>query len=112
MIALPAGVSGVTARVERLAARNSAILCMVKHPTESDFEVRIYEAAIEVVFKPTSSHFTYSRFIEHKDIAEFGPLSPDPRVRHARRSGNTGAYRSPEVRAMAFRLASEAAKRE
>jgi hypothetical protein len=84
---------------------------MIKHPTESDFEVNISEAAIEVIFKPTDSHYTYTRFIEHKDIVEFGPLSPDPRVRHAGRRGTTGAYRSPEVQAMAFRLASEAASR-
>jgi len=94
-----------------LRARNAAILCMVRHPTVSDFEVNPSEAAIEVVFKPTSSHYIYTRFVEHKDIVEFGPLSPDPRVRHVGRSGDTGAYRSPEVRAMAFRLASEAAKR-
>jgi hypothetical protein len=89
--------------------RNSALLYMIKHPTESDFEVKTSEAAIEVIFKPTSSHFTYTRFIEHKDIIEFGPLSPDPRVRQGGRS--SGAYRSPEIRAMAFRLALEAARR-
>ena len=84
---------------------------MIKHPAEFDFEVKTSEAAVEVTFKPTSSHFTYTRFVEHKDIVEFGPLSPDPRVRHAGRSGNTGAYSSPEIQAMAFRLASEAARR-
>jgi hypothetical protein len=82
---------------------------MIKHPTESDFEVEVSEAAIEVIFKPTRSHFTYTRFIEHKDIVEFGPLSPDPRVRHDGRY--TGTYRPPEVQAMAFRVASEAARR-
>jgi hypothetical protein len=83
---------------------------MTKHPSESDFEVKTSEAAIEVIFKPTSSHYTYARFVEDKDIIEFGPVSPAPRVRHAGR-GDTGAYRSPEVQAMAFRLASEAARR-
>jgi hypothetical protein len=85
---------------------------MIKRPTEFDFDVKTSEAAIEVIFIPTSSHFTYTRFVEHKDIVEFGPLSPDPQVRHAGRSGNTGAYRSPEIRAMAFRLACEAARRK
>jgi hypothetical protein len=89
----------------------SANLYMTKHPTKSHFEVEISEAAIEVIFKPTSSHYTYTRFVGDRDIAEFGPLSPDPRVRHAGRRGDTGAYRSPEVQAMAFRLASEAARR-
>jgi hypothetical protein len=85
---------------------------MVKHPTESDFEVRTSETDIEVFFRPTSSYYTFNRFVEHKDIVEFGPLSPDPRVRHTGRSGDTGPYRSPEIRAMAFRLASEAARRK
>jgi hypothetical protein len=85
---------------------------MMKHPIESDFEVKSSEAVIEVLFKPTSSHYAFSRFIEHKDTAEFGPLSPDPRIRHAGPSGATGPYRSPEIRAMAFRLASEAARRK
>jgi hypothetical protein len=88
-----------------------AFLYMIKHPTESDFEVTTSEDAIEVIFKPTRSHYTYTRFVEHKDIVEFGHLSPDPHVRHARRGGNTGAYKSPEVQAMAFRLASEVARR-
>jgi hypothetical protein len=90
----------------------SAFPLMIRHPTESDFEVNASEDAIEVIFKPTSTHFTYTRFVDQKDIVEFGPLSPDPRVRHAGRSGDTGAYRSPEVRAMAFRLALEAARRK
>jgi hypothetical protein len=85
---------------------------MVTRPTEFDFEVRTFEAAVEVIFKPTSSHYIYTRFVEHKDIVEFGPLSPDPRVRHAGRSDDTGPYRSPEIQAMAFRLASQAASRK
>jgi hypothetical protein len=84
----------------------------MKHPTESDFEVKSSEAVIEVLFKPTSSHYTFTRFIENKDIAEFGPLSPDPRIRRTGPSGDTGPYRSPEIRAMAFRLASDAARRK
>jgi hypothetical protein len=111
MIALPGLRAGAIAQ-ETTSGRNSAILYMIKHPTESDFEVRISEDAIEVIFKRTSSQFTYARFVEPKDIVEFGPLSPDPGVRHAGRSGDTGTYRSPEVRAMAFRLALEAARRK
>jgi hypothetical protein len=84
---------------------------MLKHPSGFDFEVKTSEAAVEIIFKPTSSHYTFDRFIDHKDIVEFGPLSPDPRIRHTGPSGNTGAYLAPEVLAMAFRLASEAARR-
>jgi hypothetical protein len=54
------------------------------------------------------------RLVDPVDIAEFGPLSPDPQIRHAERQsgekGGTGNYLSPEVRAIAFRLASEAAR--
>ena len=83
----------------------------MKHPTVSDFEVRTSEVVVEVIFKPTASHYTFSRFVDHKDIREFGLLSPDPHVRHAGPGGNTGNYLAPEVRAMAFRLASETARR-
>jgi hypothetical protein len=83
----------------------------MKQPAESDFEVEVSEAAVEVIFKPTSSHYTFSRFVDRRDILEFGPLSPDPRIRHAGPSGGTGNYLPPEVGAMAFRLASEAARR-
>jgi hypothetical protein len=84
----------------------------LKHPKETEFEVKASETAIEVLFKPTSSHYTFSRFVDRKDILEFGPLSPDPHIAHARRSGNTGNYLAPEVLAMAFRLASEAVRRK
>jgi len=84
---------------------------MVKHPTESDFEVRTSEAGVEVFFRPTISHYTFNRFADHRDIADFGPLSPDPRVRHAGPSGGTGNYPAAEVLATAFRLALEAARR-
>jgi len=47
---------------------------MVKRPTEIDFEVKTSEAAVEVIFKPTSSHYIYTRFVDPKDIVEFGPL--------------------------------------
>jgi hypothetical protein len=87
---------------------------MLKHPSESDFEVRSSKLAIEVIFKPTSSTYSFMRLVDPVDIAEFGPLSPDPQIRHAERQsgekGGTGNYLSPEVQAIAFRLASEAAR--
>jgi hypothetical protein len=78
-----------------------------KHPRPSDFEVQISEAYIQVIFIPTRSHYIFRRFLDHKDIIEFGLLSPDPQVAHTAQSG-TGVYLAPEIRAMAFRLASEA----
>ena len=83
----------------------------MKCPAESNFHVVASKAAIEVIFKPTNSHYTFTHFVDRRDIVEFGPLSPDPRIRHAGRSGDTGAYSAHEVQAMAFRLASDAARR-
>jgi hypothetical protein len=80
---------------------------MARHLVESEFEVIPSDGAVEVLFIPTNSHYTFSRPSNRRDIAEFGLLSPDPRVRHAS-SSNCAA---PEVRYMAFRLASEAARR-
>jgi hypothetical protein len=80
---------------------------MARHLVESEFEVIPSDGAVEVIFIPTSSHYTFSRLSNRRDIAEFGLLSPDPRIRHASNSN----YTAPEVRYMAFRLASEAARR-
>ena len=80
---------------------------MAKHLVESEFEVIPSDGAVEVIFIPTRSHYTFSRLSNRRDIADFSLLSPDPRIRHAGQS-RSGA---PEVRYMAFRLASEAARR-
>jgi hypothetical protein len=80
---------------------------MAKHPVESEFEVIPSDGAVEVIFIPTSSRYTFSRLSNRRDIAEFGLLSPDPRIRHS----STSNYTASEVRYMAFRLASEAARR-
>jgi hypothetical protein len=83
---------------------------MAKHLVESEFEVIPSDGAVEVIFIPTSSHYTFSRLSNRRDIAEFSLLSPDPRIRHAGQSRSSN-YTAPEVRYMAFRLASEAARR-
>jgi hypothetical protein len=85
-------------------------LTLPKHPRPADFEVEISEVYVQVIFIPTRSRYIFRRFVDRKDIIEFGPLSPDPLVAHTAHSG-TGAYLAPEVRAMAFRLASEALTR-
>jgi hypothetical protein len=98
----------VAQRAGRIPGANAVAL---KHPTKKDFEVRISETAVEVIFKPTNSHYTFNRFANPKDVVEFGPLSPDPRIRHAGRRGDVGNYLAPEVLAMAFRLALETVRR-
>jgi len=79
---------------------------LARHLFESEFEVIPSDGAVEVIFIPTSSRYTFSRLSNRSDIFEFGLLSPAPRVRHAGTSNWTAA----EVRYMAFRLASEAAR--
>jgi len=79
----------------------------MKRPTESDFEINVTGAGVEVIFKPTKSHYSYNRLVDQKDIARFGPISP-ARVRHAGATGDTGDYSSHDVEAMALRLAADA----
>ena len=83
----------------------------MKRPTESDFEINVTGGGVEVIFKPTKSHYSYNRLVDEKDIARFGPISP-ARVRHAGATGDTGDYSSHDVEAMALRLAADAVRRE
>jgi hypothetical protein len=82
---------------------------MAKHLVESEFEV--IDGAVEVIFIPTNSHYTFSRLSNRRYIDEFSLLSADLRIRHAGQSRSSSNYTAPEVRYMAFRLASEAARR-
>ena len=82
----------------------------MKRPTESDFEINVTGGGVEVIFKPTKSHYSYNRLVDQKDIARFGPISP-ARVRHAGATGDTGDYSSHDVEAMALRLAADAVRR-
>jgi hypothetical protein len=70
---------------------------MAGHLVESEFEVIPSDGAVEVIFIPTSSHYTFSRLSNRRDIAEFSLLSPDPRIRHAGQSRSSN-YTAPEVR--------------
>jgi hypothetical protein len=88
-----------------------AMMVMRRQPVESDFEVEILKTTIAVRFWPTRSLYTFTRFSSAREIAEFGPVSPDPVVAHASRSSGTRNYDAAEVLAMAFRLAAEAAAR-
>ena len=80
---------------------------MTKTPHETDFDVHVGEAGVNVIFKPTESHYSYRLLADDKDIARFGPVAREPLVRHAK-TNDTGQYPSGEVEAMAFRLACEA----
>jgi hypothetical protein len=81
---------------------------MRRQPVESDFEVEVFEKTIAVRFWPTRSLYTFARFIGAREIAEFGPVSPDPLIQHASRSSGTRNYDAADVLAMAFRLAAAA----
>jgi hypothetical protein len=60
-------------------------------------------AASISAFRPTRSLYTLARFTTEGDIADFGPVSPDPVIQHGSRSSGNGVYDSAEVLAMAFR---------
>jgi hypothetical protein len=74
---------------------------------EADFDVRVFEGHVEVIFRPTQSHYSFGILVDPKDIARFGRLSQSPNVQHAK-TGDTGDYSAGEVEAVAFRLASAA----
>ena len=58
--------------------------------TETDFEMQVLEAGVNVFFKPTKSHYTFLRLSNDKHVARSAPLSRDATVRHAGPSGDTG----------------------
>jgi hypothetical protein len=78
-------------------------------PVEADFLVEVSEDKITVRFLPTRSVYTFARLPHRRDVAEFGPLSPDAIEQHPSRGGVRG-YAAGEVRGMAFRLATAAAR--
>jgi hypothetical protein len=81
---------------------------MTRHPIESNFYVNIFEAAVEVIFAPTRSRYTYTRLVNPKGTTSF--LAPSPVVQLAVRS-DSGGYEPEEVQAMAYRVALATARR-
>jgi hypothetical protein len=79
----------------------------MKHPTPSDFIVEAQEAHVNVIFKPSDSHYNFGRLADPEDIARYGPLSQPTNVRH-RKTGDTGEYPENEVAQMAHTLAVKA----
>jgi hypothetical protein len=70
--------------------------------TETDFEMQVLEAGVNVFFKPTKSYYTFLRLSNDKHVARSAPLSRDATVRHAGPSGDTGEYNPAQVFEMAF----------
>ena len=79
--------------------------------TETDFEMQVLEAGVNVFFKPTKSHYTFLRLSNDKHVARSAPLAHDATIRHAGPSGDTGEYDPAQVFEMAYQLASMVAKR-
>jgi hypothetical protein len=81
-------------------------------PAETDFVVEVFEDIVVARFRPTQSLYTFARFTTDRDIAEFGPVSPDPVVQHPSRGNGTRRYSAVEVHAMAYGLATAAVRRQ
>jgi hypothetical protein len=75
---------------------------------KTDFKVEVARHTVVVRFAHTMSVYTFNRFTNEREIAEFGPVSPAPVELNSLRSG-LRSYSAAEVRAMAFRLATAAA---
>ena len=78
--------------------------------SETDFEMQVLEAGVNVFFKPTNSHYTFLRLSNDKHVARSAPLSRDATVRHGGPSGDTGEYDAAQVFEMPYQLASMVAK--
>jgi hypothetical protein len=82
-----------------------------QQPAESDFEISVSWDAVAAYFQPSESLYTFRRFLTRREIDEFGPVSPDPVVRHNSPRNGTNKYDAPAVLGMAFRLATAAVER-
>jgi len=77
----------------------------MKRPQSTDFEVKVFDSGADVIFKPTSSYYWFSRLSEFADILKYGHLSQSANVRHAGPTGDTDGYDPHEVLADARRAA-------
>jgi len=68
----------------------------MKQPTKADFDVKVDDAGVHVLFRPTDSYYDYLFLAD-------GGLSL-PGIRHAQ-PGGTGDYASSDVEAMAYEVA-------
>ena len=82
----------------------------MKRPESTDFEVKVFNAGADVMFKPTSSYYWFSRLADLADILRFGHLSQSANVRHAGSTGDTDGYDPSELLAEARRVGLRAAQ--
>jgi len=48
----------------------------MKHPTPSDFIVKVEESHVSVIFKPSNSDYYFGRLVDPEDIARVGRSHP------------------------------------
>jgi hypothetical protein len=82
----------------------------MKLPESTDFEVKVFDSGADVIFKPTSSYYWFSRFADFADIVKYGHLSQSANIRHTGWSRDTDGYDPSEVLAEARRAGLRAAQ--
>jgi hypothetical protein len=82
----------------------------MKRPESADFEVKVFDAGADVIFRPTSSYYWFSRLADLADILRYGHLSESANVRHTGYTGDTDGYDPNEVLAQARRVGLRAAQ--
>jgi hypothetical protein len=78
--------------------------------TEEDFETDVFEAGVNVFFKPTKSHYSFFRLGPDNQVVRFAPLSRDATIRHTGPTGDTAGYDPEQVLDMAYQAALKADK--
>jgi hypothetical protein len=78
--------------------------------TEEDFETDVFEAGVNVFFKPTKSHYSFFRLGPDNQVVRFAPLSRDATIRHTGPTGDIAGYDPEQVLDMAYQAALKADK--
>jgi hypothetical protein len=82
---------------------------MRRRSIETKFNISITESFVEVRFAPIRSLYIFTRLTAERDVAEFGPLSPDPVIQQASRALGTCSD-AADALATVFRFAMAAAR--
>ncbi len=56
-------------------------LTETKQVLETLFDLKLSDAGVHVVFRPTKSHYSFGWLTEEYDVGRSGPLSPQGHVR-------------------------------